>query len=81
MTIYLKIEFEVKTTLVEAQSKALSSLDYFSEDVLSFYDIEFMIDALATEDTEGFQISGSHNVSGTGGIVWNNNTIVNNEEK
>lgn len=73
-TIYITLNFTPKITLVEAQSKALASLEYFSEDVLGFYDIEYLIEAQATEDTEGFQIIGSHNVSGTGGIVWNNNT-------
>lgn len=73
-TIYITLNFTPKITLVEAESKALASLEYFSEDVLGFYDIEYLIEAQATEDTEGFQIIGSHNVSGTGGIVWNNNT-------
>lgn len=72
--IYVTINFSEKTTLVEAQSKALASLDNFSEEVLSFYDIQYMIKADSTKDTEGFQIMGSRNVSGTGGIVWNNNT-------
>ncbi len=74
--IYISIIFEEKTTLVEAKSKALESLDYFDEDTISFYDLEYMIKADSTEDTEGFQIMGSHNVSGTGSIVWNNNTTI-----
>jgi hypothetical protein len=80
-TIYVTINFATKITLVEAESKALASLDNFSEDTLSFYDIEYLIKADSTEDTEGFQIIGSHNVSGTGGIVWNNNTEVSSEEE
>ncbi len=73
-SIYITITFTPGTTLVEAQSIALASLDYFSEETLSFYDLEYMIEADATEDTEGFTIIGARNVSGTGGIVWNNNT-------
>lgn len=69
------INFTSEVTLVEAQSKTLASLEYFSEDTLSFYDIQFNIEADSTEKSDGFKISGSHNVSGTGGIVWNNNTI------
>ena len=72
--IYITISFAPATTLVEAQSVALASLDYFSEETLSFYDLEYMIQADDTEDAEGFQIIGAKNVSGTGGIVWNNNT-------
>lgn len=78
-TIYVTIMFDSKVSLVEAQSKALASIDNFSEDTLSFYDLEFMIKADSTESTEGFQIMGSHNVSGTGGIVWNNNTAIKDE--
>lgn len=78
--IYIMITFVEKTTLVEAESKSLASLEYFSEETLSFYDLEYMIKADSTEDTEGFQIMGSRNVSGTGGIVWNNNTAIKEEE-
>lgn len=73
-TIYVTIDFDSSITLVEAQSKALASLEYFTEDTLSFYDIQYMIKADSTDKTDGFQIMGSHNISGTGGIVWTNNT-------
>lgn len=79
-TIYITICFDSSATLVEAQSKALASLEYFNEDILSFYDIQYMIKADSTDKTEGFQIMGSHNISGTGGIVWNNNTAPKDEE-
>ncbi|MCI8670973.1 MAG: hypothetical protein HFI36_02910 [Bacilli bacterium] len=78
--IIVTIKFVPKTTLVEAQSKALASVEYFSEEILGFYDIEYMIKADSTEESEGFQIIGSHNVSGTGGIVWNNNTAIDKEK-
>ena len=80
-TIYIKVTFNPGTTLVEAQSVALASLDYFSEEILGFYDLEYMIEADASEDTEGFSIIGARNVSGTGGIVWNNNTEFETEEE
>lgn len=78
--IYVSISFIPATTLVEAQSIALASLEYFSEEVLSFYDLEYMISALDAEDAEGFKLIGAKNVSGTGGIVWNNNTEFEEEE-
>lgn len=78
-TIYVAITFDSKVTLVEAQSKALASVDFFSENILEFYDLEYMIKADSTENSEGFQIMGSHNVGGTGGIVWNNNTVFKDE--
>ncbi len=79
--IYITITFAPATTLVEGQSVALASLDYFNEETLSFYDLEYMIQADDTEDAEGFQIIGAKNVSGTGGIVWNNNTEFDKEEE
>lgn len=78
--IRIKIHFNEGTTLVEGQSVALASVEYFSEDTLSFYDLEYMIDADETDDSEGFAIIGAHNVSGTGGIVWNNNTSFEEDE-
>lgn len=80
-TIYVTIVFDSKTTLVEAQSKALSSLELIDEELLTFYDVEYFIQRDATEDSDGFQIMGTHNVGGTGGIVWNNNTPIKNEEE
>lgn len=79
--IYISINFKSGTILVEAQSKAITSLDLFSEDVLGFFDLEYLIKSDATAESEGFQIMGSHNVSGTGSIVWNNNTKVSSEEE
>ena len=79
--IYITIIFAPEITLVEGQSIALASLDYFSEETLSFYDLEYMIEAEATEETEGFKIIGAKNVTGTGGIVWNNNTEFEDEEE
>lgn len=79
--IIINIDFIEKINLVEAQSKALATLDYFSEDTLSYYDLTYNIKAEKTDDTEGFNIAGSHNVAGSGGIVWNNNTVFDNEEE
>ena len=39
-----------------------------------------MIVSEGTEDTDGFTLLGAKNVSGTGGIVWNNNTEVKEED-
>ena len=79
--IIVTIKYNEDTSLVDAQSKTLAVLDYLSEDILSFYDVEFNIEADSSEKTEGFKISGSHNVPGTGGIVWNNNTIFDTDEE
>jgi len=56
--------------LEDAKSTTLDVLEYFSDDLKGYYDISFNIYADSTEKTEGYNIWGSHNVSGTGGIVW-----------
>ena len=78
--IYVTINFVGDTSLVEAQSKAAASLEQFSENLLSYYDIDFTIISEATENSEGFTIMGAKNVAGSG-IVWNNNTPVESEEE
>lgn len=78
--IYIRIAYENDTTLVEAESKATQSLEKFSEDLLSYYDIDFTLVCDSSENSEGFTIMGAKNVSGSG-VVWNNNTKVESEEQ
>ncbi len=73
--IYISIIFQDGVTLVEAESKALASLQNFEEKYLNFYDFQYTLKANATEDSEGFLIMGAKNVNGSG-LVWNNNTEV-----
>ncbi len=77
--IIITIKYVAGTTLVDAQSKALASLEYIDEDIQSFYDLEYQIEADATENADGFVLTGSHNVGGTGGIVWVQNNVTEEE--
>lgn len=79
--IYIVINYKTGTSIVEAQSSALATVELFDENILTFYDLEYMIKADSTEETEGFQIEGSHNINGTGGIVWNNNNKTTKDEE
>ena len=78
--IYITINFVGDTSLVEAQSKTAASLETFSEDLLSYYDINFTITSEATDNSDGFTLMGTRNVAGSG-LVWNNNTPVESEEE
>lgn len=78
--IYITINFVGDTSLVEAQSKTAASLETFSEDLLSYYDINFTITSKATDNSDGFTLMGARNVAGSG-LVWNNNTPVESEEE
>ena len=81
-TIYITLKFNDKASLVEAESKAVASLDSLSEEVLSYYDVDFILvqDAVAGNESKGFTIMGSTNINGSG-VVWSNNTEIVEEEK
>lgn len=73
--IYITMLFKENISLVEAQSKALSSLEQFEENYLKFYDFHFTLKQNSTDNNEGFLIMGAKNASGNG-LIWNNNTEV-----
>lgn len=79
-TIYVTIEYVPDTTLGVAESKASLSLKTFTEDLLGYYDISFLLKCPASENSDGFTILGARNVAGSG-LVWNNNTPVESEEE
>lgn len=76
----IKIVFESKASLVDAQNVALKSLDNFSDNEKAFYDFEFTLKQEADESTEGFLIMGAKNVNGTN-LVWNNNNSTSTDEE
>ena len=78
--IYITIDFNADTSLNDAEAKATSSLSNLSEDILSYYDINITLKCDKSENSEGFVILGARNVAGSG-LVWNNNTPVESEEK
>ena len=77
--IYLTIHYIGDTSLVEAESKASSSLESFSEKILGYYDIQLTLLSDKTENSDGFVIMGARNASGNG-IIWNNNTKIESEK-
>ena len=72
--VYINLEFENKSSLIEAESKALAVLDEFSEKEEAFYDFQFTLKQTSSADNDGFIISGAKNVKGTN-LIWNNNNI------
>lgn len=78
-TIYIDIDFAAESTLVEAESIAASSIENLDEEILSYYDVNFILRKEKTEVDEGFTIMGAKNSNGSG-ISWNNNTVIEEEE-
>ena len=78
--IYITINYVSDTSLEDAKAKAATSIAKLSEDILSYYDIDFTIKCEKSENSEGFTLLGAKNVAGSG-LVWNNNTPVESEEK
>lgn len=70
--VYIKITFDVAASLVEGESVAVKSLDYFTEAEKAFYDFNYTLYQESTSDKDGFIIMGAKNVNGSN-LVWNNN--------
>lgn len=73
--VYFDLTFPSETSLVEAQSVALKSLDNFSNEEKAFYDFHFTLKQESTDQSDGFLIEGAKNKNGSG-LVWNNNNPV-----
>lgn len=78
--VYVTIKFIENTSLEDAKSVAIKSLEYMGEDVISNCDISFTLKSYATEDSDGFIILGAKNIAGSS-LEWNNNTPVESEEE
>lgn len=70
--VYITIQYETGTDLVEAQSIALKSLEFFTKEEQSFYDFNITLKQDSTDKSDGFIISGAKNKNGNG-LIWNNN--------
>lgn len=77
-TLYVIINFNDDTALNDAQGVAQASLSNISEDLLGYYDFEYILKCNKTENSDGFVIMGAKNVAGSG-LVWNNNNPVESE--
>ena len=78
--VYISMGFNAPAALVDAQSMAQKSLEYFSDEEKAFYDFNFTLREDKTEASEGFLISGYKNSNGSG-LVWNNNNPVTEENE
>lgn len=73
--IYITYQIMEQTSLEEAKSIALKSLENFSEDELGFYDVNITMKENSTSTSDGFIISGYKNKRNNT-LVWNNNRQV-----
>lgn len=79
-TIYVRVEFDSKISLVEAEGKATASLDIIDKKLLEYYDFNYILTKEASESSDAFSIMGARNVNGTG-FIWNNNNITDEQTK
>ncbi len=73
--VYFELKFDNPTTLEEAQSIGLKSLDFFKDKEKKFYDFHYTLKEEKTEESDGFLVSGAKNRNGSG-LIWNNNNPV-----
>lgn len=71
--IYINLTFDEEITLDKAKELVTNSLELFSEDILNYYDIDFVL------KSENFTIIGAKNAVNDI-ITWNNNRIIEEEE-
>ena len=72
--IYITINFDENIDLEKAKSIISSSLSEFNEEILSYYDIQFIL------QSDNFTIMASKNVASEI-ISWNNNAPIEEEEE
>ncbi len=78
--LYISVEFEKDTSLVEAQSIITSSIEAIDARMLEYYDLNITIESEASENSEGFLIMGARNVVANT-ITWGNDTKVEIDEE
>jgi hypothetical protein len=67
--IYITIGFKESVKVETAQSQAAKSLEKIGEENLKFYDVQFILKYVGTEENENFPIFGSKN-SNSLKVVW-----------
>lgn len=77
--IYITLKLAGVANLEDAKNFAVTALSLFSDKIKDKYDFQFIISEEKTDNNEEIKIMGSKNANGTG-LVWNNNTPINNEE-
>ncbi|MBE6155543.1 MAG: hypothetical protein E7164_02155 [Firmicutes bacterium] len=71
--IYIHIDFDAEISVEDAKAIVNNSVNLFSEDILSYYDFQFVL------ESENFTIIGSKNAI-VDYVSWNNNREVVEEE-
>lgn len=71
--IYVSVIYNEEIALEETKVLAATSLEYFDEDLLGYYDLNY------TLSSDNFTLMGYKNSASTS-IVWNNNTSYDEEE-
>lgn len=74
--IYINIVFVNETSMDDAKVIAESATELFNDDELAVYDIQFTISVKKTEENPGYTLMGARNSNGSGIVVWNNYTIL-----
>lgn len=72
--IYVIVDFDENISLEDAKAIIVNSVDLFGEDILSYYDIEFIL------KSDNFTIFGAKNAI-IDHVSWNNNREVEEEEE
>jgi len=78
--IFITVNFNEDTIVLDAQSKVASMLEIIPDELLSYYDFNYILNCNASENSDGFTIMGAKNTL-MEGINWNNNTKIEESEE
>ena len=67
--VYITIEYQDDTVINDAKKVAEESVSLFSEEILSVYDLEYII------KNATFVLTGARNSRGSETVVWTNQTV------
>lgn len=70
--VYITIVYLDDTKIEDAKSIAADSVNLFSEEILTVYDLEYII---KTTKKDGFVLTGAKNSRGSESIVWTNQNM------
>lgn len=71
--VYFDIDVLNDTTVGDAQNICITALEYFEENYLNFYDIQFIVTAQDAEESDTTYPIMGYRKAGSSAITWSNN--------
>ncbi len=73
-TVYFNVDFADDTTVAEAQNVSVASLEFFEEDYLNYYDLQFLMTKSTSDDSSTTFPMLGYRKAQAATISWSNNS-------